>query len=124
SGAPTVTASPSPSIITWSKSTLAPGSPASLSTTSTSPGLTRYCLPPVLITAYIEAPMAKRNAPARGPAGEGGRVIAKALLESTPSTCVTDGRSRFERSHEEHEGSEAHEVNGECGEGLASEARR
>src|SRR5206468_7095898 len=35
------------------KATLAPGSPASFSTTIRSPGETRYCLPPVLITAYI-----------------------------------------------------------------------
>ena len=53
SGAPMVTASPSPSISTSPSTTAAPGSPSSFSTTSTSPGLTRYCLPPVLITAYI-----------------------------------------------------------------------
>ena len=52
-GAPTVTASPSPSIRTSPKATSAPGSPSSFSTTSRSPAWTRYCLPPVLITAYI-----------------------------------------------------------------------
>ena len=35
------------------KATSAPGSPASFSTTRRSPAWTRYCLPPVLITAYM-----------------------------------------------------------------------
>src|SRR5688572_2009325 len=48
-----VTASPSPSIRTSPNATFAPGSPSSFSTTRMSPGWTRYCLPPVLITAYI-----------------------------------------------------------------------
>ena len=49
SGAPTVTASPSPIISTWSKATLAPGSPSSFSTTSRSPGLD-----PVLFAAGLD----------------------------------------------------------------------
>src|SRR5665213_1950371 len=53
-GSPSVTAAPSPIISTWSKASLAPGSPSSFSTISRSPAWTRYCLPPVLITAYID----------------------------------------------------------------------
>jgi hypothetical protein len=53
SGAPTVTSPASPSISTWSKAISAPGAPSSFSTTSRSPALTRYCFPPVLITAYM-----------------------------------------------------------------------
>src|SRR3712207_8881563 len=38
---------------TWSKVTVAPGSPARVATGMTSLAATRYCLPPVLITANI-----------------------------------------------------------------------
>jgi hypothetical protein len=52
-----------------------------------------------LITAYIEGPLAKRgwrirNAPASGPAGEGGGVIAKDLAKSTPPGLGYPARSR------------------------------
>src|SRR5256885_5160915 len=53
SGAPTLTPSPSPSSRT-SRATFAPTSPSSFSTLRRSPSWTRYCLPPVRTTAYIE----------------------------------------------------------------------
>src|SRR5690606_38074344 len=43
------------------KLTAAPASPSSFSTTITSPGWTRYCFPPVLITAYIWKPQRERK---------------------------------------------------------------
>src|SRR3970282_190388 len=52
-GAPTRTPSPSPSIKTRSTDTVAPTSAASSSTFTCSPDFTRYCLPPVWITAYM-----------------------------------------------------------------------
>src|SRR5688572_17074783 len=61
-GAPTFTPSPSPSIRTRSKDTVAPTSAASDSTLSCSPDLTRYCLPPVWITAYMAEPVLKMGA--------------------------------------------------------------
>src|ERR1700754_3800514 len=70
--------------------TAAPGSPSSFSTTSRSPGWTRYCLPPVLITAYIvrafgtlSVSQKNGNAPAGGPAGERWAVIQAGGGEST-----------------------------------------
>src|SRR6478736_2968668 len=52
-GAPTRTLSPSPAASTFSKVTLLPSSaPSTFSTSSLSPTETRYCLPPVLMTAY------------------------------------------------------------------------
>src|SRR5437868_5614721 len=56
SGAPTLTASPSPTSRT-SRASFAPTSPSSFSTLRRSPSWTRYCLPPVRTTAYIEAPL-------------------------------------------------------------------
>ena len=58
-GAPTLTPSPSPSMRTRSKDTVAPISAASNSTLTCSPDLTRYCLPPVWITAYMAGPVLK-----------------------------------------------------------------
>src|SRR5713101_1672963 len=52
SGAPSFTSAPSPTSNT-SRSNFAPTSCASFSTLRRSPSLTRYCLPPVLTTAYI-----------------------------------------------------------------------
>src|SRR5215204_3259035 len=49
-----VTSSPSTSRSAGS-STLAPGSPAIFSTSTTSPTATLYCFPPVLTMAYIDA---------------------------------------------------------------------
>ena len=49
---PSCGASP-PTISTWSSSTVLPASPSIFSTLITSLGATRYCLPPVLITAYM-----------------------------------------------------------------------
>src|SRR5262245_61127340 len=51
-GVPTLGASP-PSMSTSANSTVAPASPATFSMVRTSLGATRYCLPPVLMTAYI-----------------------------------------------------------------------
>src|SRR5699024_10105400 len=53
-GAPMRTSSPSPTIRTWSISTLAPCSASSFSTRRTSPSVARYCLPPVENTAYMD----------------------------------------------------------------------
>src|SRR5438477_7206129 len=50
---PAFTASPSITAITRSNSTAAPTSPVRVSTSIDSPGATRYCLPPVSMTAYI-----------------------------------------------------------------------
>src|SRR6478752_6892592 len=58
-GAPTFTPSPSPSMRTLSNDTAAPTSAASISTFTCSPDFTRYCLPPVWITAYMAGPMLK-----------------------------------------------------------------
>src|SRR4051812_29860688 len=55
SGAPSFTSAPSPTSKT-SRSSFAPTSCVSFSTLRRSPSLTRYCLPPVLTTAYIGAP--------------------------------------------------------------------
>src|SRR5207237_10838521 len=51
-GAPRVTASP-PTTSTSPNWMISPGSPATFSTLSTSSAATRYCLPPVLMTANI-----------------------------------------------------------------------
>src|SRR3954464_3469466 len=52
-GAPKETLSPSPAARTFSNVTSLPSSaPSSFSTSSLSPTETRYCLPPVLMTAY------------------------------------------------------------------------
>src|SRR6185503_15598810 len=58
-GAPTFTPSPSPSMSTLSKDTAAPTSADSNSTFTCSPDFTRYCLPPVWITAYMAGPVLK-----------------------------------------------------------------
>src|SRR5690242_2474142 len=50
---PALTESPSTTATTRSNSTSAPMSPVRVSTSIDSPGATRYCLPPVSITAYI-----------------------------------------------------------------------
>src|SRR5690606_34020223 len=70
-GAPRVTPLSPPSISTSPNFTFEPASPSSFSTTMTSPGWTRYCLPPVLITAYMLKPQrnAKRIAPVGDPRG-------------------------------------------------------
>src|SRR5580692_5848419 len=52
-GAPMVTEDPAPTRSTWVNSTLAPWSASSFSIRTTAPSWTRYCLPPVAITAYI-----------------------------------------------------------------------
>src|SRR6185436_7105107 len=58
-GAPTFTDSPSPSASTWSSTTSAPTSAVSFSTFTFSPAATRYCLPPVMMTAYMTTPTAE-----------------------------------------------------------------
>src|SRR5581483_10783341 len=52
SGAPILTSSP-PTKSTSGNTTCSPTSPASFSTLTRSPSATRYCLPPVRITAYF-----------------------------------------------------------------------
>src|SRR5262245_56094438 len=56
-GAPTFTPSPAPTRSTSLKVTVSPTFPGSFSTLSLSPAATRYCLPPVLITAYMRHPL-------------------------------------------------------------------
>src|SRR5262249_23304539 len=56
SGVPTFTPSPSPTRSTSLKVTASPTLPASFSTRSRSPCATRYCFPPVLMTAYMKSP--------------------------------------------------------------------
>src|SRR5690606_18937741 len=53
SGAPTLGSPEPPTISTSVNSTLAPASPATFSMVMTSSWATRYCLPPVLMTAYM-----------------------------------------------------------------------
>src|SRR3990167_10072772 len=52
-GLPTDSLSPSATISTLSSSMALPTSPGMISTFKVSPDVTRYCLPPVLMTAYI-----------------------------------------------------------------------
>src|SRR5579883_907044 len=52
--APALTDSPSTTASTRPNSTSAPTSPSSVSISIASPGVTRYCFPPVSITAYIQ----------------------------------------------------------------------
>src|SRR6185437_11486379 len=53
SGLPSFTSAPSPTSSTWPNSTVAPASASSFSMRSTPSLVTRYCFPPVAITAYI-----------------------------------------------------------------------
>src|SRR5882672_1248661 len=52
-GVPTLSACPSPTRRTSSRTSSLPTAAASFSTLSFSPAETRYCLPPVLTTAYM-----------------------------------------------------------------------
>src|SRR6185436_3112718 len=67
-GEPILTLSPCPTSSTLSNSTLAPASAVSFSTRKTEPSLTRYCLPPVEITAYMStrAPEGPGTRPQKG----------------------------------------------------------
>src|SRR5215212_9689613 len=56
-GAPTLTESPSPTASTSANWIAAPTSACRSSTLSFSPELTRYCFPPVLMTAYMTIPL-------------------------------------------------------------------
>src|SRR6266446_2805030 len=56
-GAPTITSAPCPTSCTLVTVTVSPTAPVSFSTSIVSPGLTRYCRPPVVITAYIPYPL-------------------------------------------------------------------
>src|SRR5712691_8160253 len=56
-GVPTVTSAPCPTRCTLVNVTVSPTAPVSFSTSIVSPGLTRYCRPPVVITAYIPYPI-------------------------------------------------------------------
>src|SRR5262245_59216343 len=65
-GEPILTLSPCPTSSTLSNSTFAPASAVSFSTRRTDPSLTRYCLPPVEITAYMKPALRTgRGTPAR-----------------------------------------------------------
>src|SRR5262245_17022970 len=60
-GAPIVTSAPCPTRYTSVNATVSPTAPVSFSTSIVSPGLTRYCRPPVVTTAYISYPLALKN---------------------------------------------------------------
>src|SRR5580692_10864997 len=91
--APAITGAPSvrlPSLPTASTSvnvTVAPGSASNFSTFSTASGVTRYCFPPVRITANISAgpfgqrPSGRQESPA---AGEAGHIAARGPVSMTP----------------------------------------
>ncbi len=64
-GAPMVTLSP-PTTSTSPNWTISPGSPATLSTLITSSAATRYCLPPVRMTANIVFVLVFESRPSRG----------------------------------------------------------
>src|ERR1700757_171204 len=70
-GAPTLMVSPLATSSTSSKLMDAPTSAVRLSTLRDSPGATRYCLPPVLITAYI--------------------VLTPGILSNEPAILATTG---------------------------------
>jgi hypothetical protein len=53
-GVPILTDSPSPTAKTWSMVICEPTSAGICSTLSFSPATTRYCLPPVFMTAYMD----------------------------------------------------------------------
>ena len=77
-GAPIDTSAPSPIRRTWLNSTVAPASASSFSTRTTVPSLTRYCLPPVAMTAYmiVRTPKRAGNCSEATPRGQTGRAIA------------------------------------------------
>src|SRR5262245_23053213 len=60
-GVPTRTCAPSATSSTSSKVTAAPASAPSFSTRMVSPSCTRYCLPPVAITAYMKSSQTLRT---------------------------------------------------------------
>src|SRR5580692_12722758 len=86
-GAPSVTPASLPKANTSVKVTVAPGSASSFSTFSTAFGVTRYCFPPVRITANISAgpfgqrPSGRQERPA---AGEAGHIAARGPVSMTP----------------------------------------
>src|ERR1700737_1283354 len=88
SGAPTFTPAPSPTRST-SSATLAPTGCSSFSTLRRSPSFTRYCLPPVLITAYIRALLRAFRADCRERSALGGL----AGREVPPPGAEKNGRS-------------------------------
>src|SRR5256885_3740788 len=107
SGAPTLTASPSPTSRT-SRASFAPTSPSSFSTLRRSPSWTRYCLPPVRTTAYIEAPLLPVGlafpAPRFGPRADGSARSSKKdagssqrwrALSRSASALQNEARERF-----------------------------
>src|SRR5262249_15921786 len=59
-GAPIVTSAPCPTSCTSVNATVSPTAPVSFSTSIVSPGITRYCRPPVLTIAYISYPLPSR----------------------------------------------------------------
>src|SRR5258708_604056 len=78
-GRPSTGASP-PSIRTWPSCTIEPTSPAILPISSTSSGTTRYCRPPVLMTANIVVFLRVRSRPRTGP----GRLFLQSLWVQFP----------------------------------------
>src|SRR5215471_7667524 len=75
-GRPTSTLPPSSAKRSGPKVTLVPAGPASFSTRRVSPSLTRYCFPPVAMTAYMVP----------GPPGERGSLERRPALSSSFGT--------------------------------------
>src|SRR3989304_2166632 len=74
-GLPTVTLSPSETRRTSRSSTRLPGAASSVATSSTLPACTRYCLPPLRITASItDLPKGQTNLSVCGPRCQFGRA--------------------------------------------------
>jgi len=108
-GAPMVVSAPLPSIRTWSSSTVAPASPASFSTLMTSSLATRYCFPPVWMTAYMVCtwvracwvracwrPREARKGPENPSAGEGGTIPVKRWLSTALATTLAANSHGFQ----------------------------
>src|SRR5688572_18825441 len=83
-GEPSFASAPSPKSSTWSNSTDAPASAFNVATRSTVPSCTRYCLPPVAITANMEiSPMEGGGLEARRRSGNRGRQKRLRILRVT-----------------------------------------
>src|SRR5215207_7722601 len=90
-GAPTWVEPSFVTMRTWSNVTAAPGSPASVATVMTSLAATRYCLPPVLITANILILVFKPNSQ-RGKPPPDWLFGSFRLRFTAASSCRTDMR--------------------------------
>src|ERR1700733_5545542 len=81
-----VTEDPAPTSRTWLNSTLAPWSASSFSIRTTAPSWTRYCLPPVAITAYIVATPRTAGGAAKEP-----RIVSGGGWRVKPGACPVWG---------------------------------